>query len=230
MASRSLAYRKLPQRGVPHFMGRASVLAQPRAELRALWKSLSFSENLVGSALPVVLTQQGPQWCWAAVSQAVLALDDRRTTQQEIVNRHTGRNCPITNGSSSTPGDCTAAYGCARKCDDPHNLLVAISGWGVALENLYLPDHPDALAKLRAALASRPVAARVKFSDGSAHFILITRCSGADGNPTVRFLSPIPAEGSPFPVKPEEQPWLSLTSIFRLAGGFARLSHIYPRQ
>ena len=56
MASRSLAYRKLPQRGVPLFMGRASALAQPRAELRALWKSLSFAENLVGSALPVVLT------------------------------------------------------------------------------------------------------------------------------------------------------------------------------
>ena len=130
MASRSLAYRKLPQRGVPHFMGRASVLARPRAEPRALWKSLSSIEHLVSSALPVVLTQQGPQWCWAAVSQAVLALDGRRTTQQEIVNRHTGRNCPITNGSSSTPGDCTAAVGCALQCDDPHNLLVAISGWG----------------------------------------------------------------------------------------------------
>ena len=230
MASRSLAYRKLPQRGVPHFMGRASVLARPRAEPRALWKSLSTIEHLVSSALPVVLTQQGPQWCWAAVSQAVLALDGRRTTQQAIVNHHTGRNCPITNGSSSTPGDCTAAVGCALQCDDPHNLLVAISGWGVALKKFFLPDYPDALTKLRAGLASQPVAARIKFSDGSAHFILITRCSGADGNPTIQFLSPIPAEGIPFPVKPEEQPWLSLTSIFRLAGGFARLSHIYPRQ
>ena len=59
MASRSLAYRKLRRRGIPQFMGRASVLVQPRAEPRALWKSLSFAEHLVGGAHPVVLTQQG---------------------------------------------------------------------------------------------------------------------------------------------------------------------------
>ncbi len=229
MASRSLAYRKLPRRGVPHFMGRATVLARPRAESRNLWKSFSITESIVGGALPVVLTQQGPQWCWAAVSQAVLALDHNQQTQQQIVNRHTGKNCPITSLSSHTSGNCTAAHGCALKCDDPHDLRLAMSGWGLTLENVFIPAHANALTLLRTELAMRPVAARVQFGGGEAHFILIVAC-GLGDDPVVRYLSPIFSEFAPTPVSLNNPvTWSEFNRNFEVNRGRARLSHIYPR-
>lgn len=231
MASKPSARRK-PRRGsVPYFMGRASVLVRPRTEPRAVWKSRSFVELLVVGARPVVLTQQGLNWCWAAVSQAVLALEGNNQTQQQIVNRHTGRNCPITNTESRSPGDCTAEVGCALKCDDTHDFRLAMAGWQINLENYYLPENPNPLARLRRELALRPVAGQLQFGGGEAHCILITGCIGAGDNPDVQFLSPFYNELAPSAVGLKVESWSKLTTSFDLDrnGHYAGLSHIYPR-
>ena len=225
MASRSLAYRKLRRRGIPQFMGRASVLVQPRAEPRALWKSLSFAEHLVGGAHPVVLTQQGTQWCWAAVCQALLALDAVSKTQQDIVSVHTGRQCEIPSDGLDMRASCTANTGCAVPCDQPHSLVRGMEGLGHPLNRIFQPD----LSQLKLALADRPVAAQVQFDLGGGHMILITGWTGLGSNPTVRYLCPFLSEAAPFPVQPQANSWNDLKDGVSLMGGDARLSHIYPR-
>ena len=229
MARRVLAYRKLRRRGVPYFMGHARVLVHPRAECRAAPPLNFFAEEMAGGARPVVMTQQGLNWCWAAVLQGLLALDGKHRTQQDITSWHTGRQCPITDSSSPTSAACTENTGCDLPCDGPHNLRFAMRGWK------YQPDYirgddPNLLSELKAGLASRPVAARVGFlSAGGGHSILITGLTGSGSNPIIEFLSPIHFQGNPYPVPPVPILWAKFTQEFELMGYSARLSHIYPR-
>lgn len=232
MASRALGYRKLPGRGIPWFMGRSSVLAKPSRELRAasrnvfFAKSASFTEQFVGGVQPVVLTQQGGQWCWAAVSQALLALEHVSKTQQAIVSLHTGSSCQIMPGGLDLQASCTASVGCAIPCDQPHSLVRAMEGLQYPVSRKFEPD----LSQVKAALADRPVAAQVQFDDGGGHMILITACSGAGSNPTIRYLCPIYSDWDPYPVQPQTESWNDFEGGFRLFGRIAFLSHIYPRQ
>lgn len=227
MAGRVLAYRKLRRRGVPGFMGRARVLVYPRT--RAARPDGFFSDEMAGGARPVVMTQQGVYWCWAAVLQGLLALDGKYLSQQDITNRHTGEQCPITASGSPSRTACTKTTGCELPCDGPHNLRLAMEGWHYQ-PNYIRGDDPQLLATLTASLASQPVAARVGFTSvGGGHSILITGFSGQQNNPMIEYFSPIHYQGTPYPVQPKAVAWTSLTGGFWLDGNDAQLSHIYPK-
>ena len=228
MASRNLAYRRLRRRGVPDFMGRARTLAHPRRERREAWPTGFFANEMAGGVLPVVKTQQGTFWCWAAVLQGLLALDGKARTQQDITSRHTGKQCPITTTGTNTGQDCTASTGCQLPCDGPHSLLLAMQGWAYQPTRIR-GDDAALLAKLKTALAARPVAARIaSMAYGVGHSILLTRLTGSGTNPMIDFLSPVFFEGVPYPVRSETVAFSSLTGGFWHAGSEARLSHIYP--
>ena len=231
MASRSLAFRKLRRRGVPDFMGRACVLVRPRINRRAVLKRMNLGGDMVGGPPIVLQTQQGDQWCWAAVVQAMLAQAGIQTSQQDIVNKHTGKQCPIAKGSDFRAGYCTKSTGCHLPCNHQHSFLVASQEWGYRFEKIEALGHQATLLEITSALTNGPVAVRAGFVTNMdfGHIIIVTACIEIDGNYTVQYLSTFYLEGSPSVVKLEEVSWTKFLQGFYIRQGKVKMSALYRR-
>jgi hypothetical protein len=104
-------------------------------------------------------TQEKSEWCWAAVAVSIDKYFNSKSTltQCEVANRVLGgENCCKSNGN----------------CNQPETLIDALNSVKRLSSTL---TGPLSFELVRGELdAGRPVCARIKWSGGGAHFVVIT--------------------------------------------------------
>jgi hypothetical protein len=104
--------------------------------------------------------QQQVEWCWAAIAVGVEKYFDPSSTL---------RQCDI--ASSVTGNQCCGLAGGSVACNQPEKLQDALSSIGRLRAVLRRPLRFEEVQ--REIDAGRPVAARVEWGSGGAHFVLM---------------------------------------------------------
>jgi hypothetical protein len=145
--------------------------------------------------------QEEENWCWATVTQSLLAARGERLSQQDVATRHlqnTGRtytcappNRLRTSTLSCRPGTCEAS------CNDMHSLEVVMREFGLLGLKLSDGDAPSPEVIKAEIAADRPIACGIKWkTDPKGHVCLVVGWStGADGKMRVLVLDPAASAG-----------------------------------
>jgi len=133
-----------------------------------LWRRLGFTMQ----------SQLQTQWCWAACSVSVSAFYDSATawTQCSVVNAELGQTTCCQNGSTA-------------QCNQPWYLNLALTRTG----NLVSWSGGTAtIAQIRSQIRSRrPVGARIGWSGGGGHFVVIVGYRACDRDEYIDVRDPI---------------------------------------
>lgn len=169
-------------------------------------------------------------WCWAAITQAVLKqrLSTSRT-QEAIAWRHMERTgkpvCPAPHKRHQNGGTCREGN-CTGLCNDEHYLRFALAEWNCYRETLNRPDQYPSFDQVKAEIgANRPVACRID-RGGPGHFVLISGWSIAGGSERVMVLDPAHGvDGGQVPS--HEMPFRDFLRFYPFGGGTGSVSHAY---
>lgn len=150
--------------------------------------------------------QMAVNWCWAAVTQAVLK--KRRgisLSQEAIALRHlalTGNPSCVGPHNQHISGGICSDGSCTGRCNDLHNLRIILTEQGCFRETLSTESAPE-FRHIRDEIDDdRPVLCRIA-RNGPSHVVLVSGWSkGADEVERVTVLDPADAAaGSPVPSK-----------------------------
>jgi len=175
--------------------------------------------------------QEETNWCWSAVTQAVLRfLHAREVAQQDIATAHmhsTGKPyaCDQPKRRKQTARRNCADQGCGGVCNDAHILRIILREQG-CFHSILSAGAPT-FAQIRSEIdAGRPLPCRVQWQNGG-HFILVTGWMiGADGIERVRVLDPARNEGSAAVVE-RTMTYSAFATRYRGTAGTGRVNYSY---
>jgi hypothetical protein len=126
-----------------------------------------------------MLTQEAVNWCWSAVTQAVLyhAHGGQPRSQSSIANDHIRRSQPgvscIPDQGATSGGECESAS-CSRPCNGLHKVRVVLSEVGFTVRTLQA-GQAVTFDQIRTEVRDRrPVVCRIEFRNGGGHFICVS--------------------------------------------------------
>jgi hypothetical protein len=158
---------------------------------------------VIQTALPGVRMsgQEEVNWCWSAVTQAIMLSRQQRTlSQQDIAGEHARRSgkahsCEPPHRRQTSGQEC-ADDSCQASCNDAHILRIIMGEQGcfnVVLSEGSAPSFDEIKGEID---GDKPVACRVQWNAGGGHFILVSGWTiGADGKERVHILDPASNEG-----------------------------------
>jgi hypothetical protein len=159
--------------------------------------------SLAQRILPVEMTpQEETNWCWSAVTQAVLRFVHTRQVEQHAIAtahvRTTGKtySCDQPKRRKQTPGKRCGDANCGGACNDAHFLRLVLREQGCFAATL--TQGAPTFAQIQAEIDNqRPLPCRIQWRPLGGHFVLVTGwLIGADGVERVRVLDPAANEGS----------------------------------
>jgi hypothetical protein len=176
--------------------------------------------------------QEETNWCWSAVTQAVLLfLRGKALTQEEIASEHARQSgkpyvCGPPNRKKTLGGNCSDAA-CHGSCNDAHILRIVLKEQG-CYGGLLSSDAAPSFAQIQAEIDSgRPVACRIHWSGGGGHFVLVSGWTiGADGVERVHILDPAANEGGRAIVE-RILPLTSFAQAYTQSGVAGRVNYSY---
>ena len=199
-------------------MSRSRARSWRRARQKGAAASMSALESAHSVAGAVMLGQEETNWCWAAVTQAILHLRNRSKSQEEIVTDHlqaagrdytcSGPNRDREDGGHCSPTECTAS------CNDMHSVQIGLAGEGLNVRPISFSRPPTYSAVEAQIKDQRPVPCHVQWQSGTAHAVLIVGCSNSGSEKLVQILDPHDASAGQ-PVSPRPVPHSSLARNYR---------------
>ena len=140
-----------------------------------------------------LIGQEETNWCWAAVTQAILKARGIAKAQEEIVSEHiermggailcTGPNRQDINGELCLPDRCTAS------CNDPHRVMSGLAHQGCTV-TVIRAGVPRAESIRDETGHNHSIPCDVQWTSGDAHVILICGWQEEDGDEWVYLLDP----------------------------------------
>jgi hypothetical protein len=173
-----------------------------------------------------MLHQEATNWCWAAVTQAVLFyLDENRFIKQaRIATDHIRRTQPnitcVADQGEVAGGTCDNV--CNKPCNGFHKVRVVIQENGVEV-GVLRAESPVRFEDVVSEIGRRrPVVCRIAYEDSSGHFVCLTGWRVRGGVRSVRVHDP--RAGSLGRKVPSS--WLTLDEFIHYsAGGAAGLNN-----
>ena len=149
----------------------------------------------------VMSGQEEVNWCWAAVTQAVLKFrHGREISQEDIASDHARRTgkkylCAAPHRRKVLGGACGDGS-CTGSCNDNHLLRIVLAEQGCLRDVLTAKAAPSFDAVRAEIDSGRPLACRVQWQPTGGHFILVSGWSiGADRARRVHVLDPASNQG-----------------------------------
>lgn len=179
--------------------------------------------------------QEETNWCWSAVTQAVLAFRlSRQVSQQDIATEHAVRSgkaytCAPPHRKKTAGGQC-ADTACLGSCNDAHILRVVLAEHGCFHSTVSNESAPS-FTQIRAEVnAGRPLPCRVQWNIGGGHFIIVAGWSvGADGIERVHVLDPASNEGGEAIIE-RRIPYSTFVGDYELSGLTGHINYSYRVQ
>lgn len=178
--------------------------------------------------------QEETNWCWSAVTQAILRY--RRgtaRTQEQIATEHAARSGkPYTCAPperKKAAGRACADVACQATCNDAHILRVVLAEQGCFEATLTSGSAPSFQLIRDEIDARRPVPCRVQWSGagGGGHFIIVSGWTiGADGVERVHVLDPAANEGGRS-IAERIMPWTTFAGAYVQSGVSGKINFSY---
>jgi len=176
--------------------------------------------------------QEETNWCWSAVTQAVLRyLRGTVISQEDIASTHAQRSgkpyvCGPPQRKKTVGGRC-ADLACQGSCNDAHILRIILKEQG-CYDGLLSSDAAPTFSQIRSEVdAGRPVACRIQWSDSGGHFVLVSGWTiGADDVERVHVLDPAANEGGRAIVE-RVLPHTTFASAYTQSGVTGRVNYSY---
>lgn len=176
--------------------------------------------------------QEETNWCWSAVTQAVLGFLRGAAPSQEAVAsdhaRHSGKlyTCAPPE-RKKTAGRACADVACQASCNDAHILRVVLNEQG-CFDSVISANSPPTFQQIQTEIdAGRPVPCRIQWNVGGGHFIIVSGWTvGADGIERVHVLDPASNEGAKSIVE-QVMPHISFATAYEQSGVTGTVNYSY---
>lgn len=177
----------------PRFLGRLTPLPARRAAAEPLGVGSNGDLATYG-----MTCQEQSNWCWAAVTQAVLAARSVSETQEAVATGHiqaSGRpqGCAPPNDGVVGAGACGMGVTCTTPCNGPHSLG-AVLGERQLLQGYLSQGAAVSFAQVVSEISQRrkPVPCRIDWNGAGGHFVtIIAWRETANGQRFVTVLDPL---------------------------------------
>lgn len=178
-----------------------------------------------------LMGQGESNWCWAAVTQALLNRKGIERTQEELVTDHIQSNgrtysCEPPNRERTEGGYCSED-GCTASCNDVHSLRAVLRQHGL-FDMQLSTNGPPSFEKIQKEIdEQRPVPSKIRWGLGDGHVILVNGYFFNEaGKPCVLVLDPASAKEG---VEVAEEPMLHYTyaNEYKQPGKLGRVEFSY---
>lgn len=166
----------------PAFLGplrsiRIADVKTRKSAMFEVWATVAATPKVKRISGFTMQTQQNENWCWAAVTQAVLSMKAPPVpTQQSIVNTHLNQQCLV---ATSDPAG--AVVGCSQRpcigsCNGFHDPAMALQEQGLSpVEVSSVADPPTFNLIINEIVGNHPIVCMfTPMNDSSGHCIVIT--------------------------------------------------------